>query len=75
MPALLLPKKGRLDLTDYEKAFCPDNKAADIFDLRGVDRREGAVVLVRPDQYVADVLPLDACRDIETFFDGILLAR
>ena len=57
MPAFLMPRKGRYGLTDYEKMFCPDLKSgADIFDLRGVDRRHGCVVVVRPDQYVAHVL-------------------
>ncbi|WP_082574777.1 MULTISPECIES: FAD-dependent monooxygenase [unclassified Nocardioides] len=34
----------------------------DIFDLRGVDPERGALVLVRPDQYVAQVLPLDGSQ-------------
>src|SRR5207248_2403981 len=38
MPAALLPRKGRFGLIDYEKVFCPDPAAGDIFDLRGVDR-------------------------------------
>ena len=73
MPAFLLPKKGRYGLTDYEKMFCPDMKSgADIIDLRGVDRRQGCVVVVRPDQYVAHVLPLDGYAEIESFFDGFM---
>ena len=40
---LLLPRKGRYGLVDYEKAFCPDLKTGpDLFDLRGVDRAKGA---------------------------------
>lgn len=73
LPSLLRPKKGRLGMTDYEKAFCPNKKQADIFDIRGIDRCDGAAVLVRPDQYVANVVPLNAYRDVEAFFDGILL--
>ena len=60
MPDLLFPRKGRLCLRDYEKAFCADPRRGDIFDLRGVDRDAGCMVLVRPDQYVSQVLPLDA---------------
>jgi hypothetical protein len=57
MPPLLLPQNGRYGLRDHEKMFCPDLEAdKDIFDLRGVDR-QGCVVIVRPDQYVAHVLP------------------
>ena len=38
LPPALLPRKGVFGLVDYEKAFCPDPREADIFDLRGVDR-------------------------------------
>jgi 2-polyprenyl-6-methoxyphenol hydroxylase-like FAD-dependent oxidoreductase len=75
MPALLLPAKGRYGLRDYEKMFCPDLKAGvDIFDLRSIDREQGCLVVVRPDQYVADVLPLDAYDRLSAFFDGFMLA-
>ncbi|WP_324277890.1 FAD-dependent monooxygenase [Blastococcus brunescens] len=57
LPAVLLPRKGSFGLIDHEKAFCPDPKADDIFDLRGIARDQGAMVLVRPDQFVAAVLP------------------
>ena len=73
MPALLLPRKGRYGLRDYEKIFCPDPKAADIFDLRSVDRKRGCMIVVRPDQYVAQVLPLDAFAELTEFFDGFML--
>jgi Phenol hydroxylase, C-terminal dimerisation domain len=73
MPAFLLPKKGRYGLTGYEKMFCPDLKSgADVFDLRGVDRRQGCVVVVRPDQYVAHVLPLDGYVELDSFFAGFM---
>lgn len=74
LPALLLPHKGRHGLRDYEKAFCPDLKyGPDIFDLRGIDRARGAMVVVRPDQYVAHVLPLDAHEELADFFAGFML--
>ncbi|MEQ9037578.1 MAG: FAD-binding monooxygenase [Silicimonas sp.] len=57
LPGLLHPRKGRFGLIDYEKVFCVD-QSQDIFDLRGIDRDSGCLVIVRPDQYVADVLPL-----------------
>ena len=74
LPALLLPRKGRFGLIDYEKAFTPDLKnGPDIFDLRGVDRDAGCMVVVRPDQYVAHVLPLDGHEALAGFFAGILI--
>jgi phenol 2-monooxygenase len=75
LPPILRPRKGRFGLVDYEKAFAPDRKnGADVFDLRGVDRERGAMVVVRPDQYVANVLPLDAHDALGGFFEGFLSA-
>jgi phenol 2-monooxygenase len=73
MPPVLLPRKGRFGLIDYEKMFCPDPKAEDIFDLRGVNRETGCIVVVRPDQYVAHVLPLHGSEALADFFAGILV--
>jgi len=71
-PAALLPRKGRLGLIDYEKLFCADPRD-DLFDARGIDRARGCMVLVRPDQYVAHVLPLDAVEALSAFLGGVLL--
>jgi phenol 2-monooxygenase len=75
MPEFLLPRKGRYGLRDYEKVFCPDLKAGkDVFDMRGIDRERGCMVLVRPDQHVAQVLPLDGYQDLIAFLDNFMLA-
>ncbi|WP_254678013.1 FAD-dependent monooxygenase [Agrococcus sp. SGAir0287] len=82
IPPIFLPRTGSLGLVDYEKVYAaiaprdcqpaapkmavgtdPD---ADIFDAREVSR-DGAMVLVRPDMYVAAVLPLDAVGELEGF--------
>jgi phenol 2-monooxygenase len=74
MPSLLLPPKGRYGLRDYEKMFCPDLKSGhDIFAIRGIDRDNGCVVVVRPDQYVAHVLPLDGHAALAAYFDRFML--
>ncbi|WP_105383719.1 FAD-binding monooxygenase [Neorhizobium alkalisoli] len=73
MPAFLLPGKGRYGLCDYEKMFCPDLKhGQDIFEMRGINRQRGCLVVVRPDQYVAQVLPLDSHAELTAFFDGFM---
>jgi phenol 2-monooxygenase (NADPH) len=73
LPAFLKPAKGRYGLTDFEKVFTADRSAGrDIFDLRAIDRRNGALVIIRPDQYVAAVLPLDAFEALSAFFEGVL---
>ena len=73
MPAVLLPRKGTFGLIDYEKMFCPDPRADDVFDLRGVNRGTGCMVVVRPDQYVSHVLPLHAHEALAAFFAGVLI--
>jgi phenol 2-monooxygenase len=73
LPSLLLPRKGRYGLVDYEKAFTPDSRGDDIFDLRRIARDQGALVVVRPDQYVSHVLPLDAYEELAVFFAPLLV--
>ncbi|MDH2404411.1 FAD-binding monooxygenase [Bradyrhizobium sp. SSUT18] len=74
MPSLLLPRKGRYGLIDYEKMFCPDLKNGhDVFAMRGIDRKAGCMVVVRPDQYVATVLPLDDFAALAAYFDAFML--
>ena len=76
MPSFLLPRKGRYGLCDYEKMFCPDLKSGnDIFTMRGIDRERGCMVVVRPDQYVAHVLPLDGYEQLAAFFDGFMTGQ
>ena len=71
VPELFLPRSGPFQLIDYEKVFAT-HPEEDIFDVRGVDRA-GCVVVVRPDQYVAAVLPLDATAELAAFFRQHLL--
>jgi phenol 2-monooxygenase len=71
MPTFLWPVKGKYGLRDYEKVFCvePDN---DIFNTRCIDRSSGCMVVVRPDQHIAHVLPLTAHDELATFFDRFM---
>ena len=73
MPFVLLPRKGKFGLIDYEKMFCPDPDAEDVFELRGVNRQTGCMVVVRPDQYVSHVLPLHGHEALVNFFARILI--
>ena len=73
MPDFLKPLVGKFELTDYEKCFAPvDDRDRDIFDMQGIDRGLGALVVVRPDQHVAQVLPLDAYDELTGFFAGFM---
>ncbi len=66
VPRIFLPRTGPHRLVDYEKVYAA-NRDRDIFVSRGIDRR-GCVVVVRPDQYVAHVLPLSATDELAAFF-------
>ena len=75
MPSLLKPKTGKLGLQDHEKVFCTDHKGlGDIFDMRAINRDKGCMIVVRPDQYVAHVLPLDGFEALSAFFSGVLVS-
>ena len=76
LPAFLSPAKGLYGLRDYNKVFCADlDKNNDIFDERSIDRAKGCMVVVRPDQHVANVLPLDGYADLAAFFDGFMISQ
>ncbi|KAI4755246.1 tetracycline 6-hydroxylase protein [Aureobasidium sp. EXF-3400] len=77
MPAIVWPQKGRLGLRDYEKVFCAEAVVGhkDIFTARQISREKGCVVIVRPDQYVANILPLDDHNGLGKFFAGFMRTR
>jgi phenol 2-monooxygenase len=66
VPRVFLPETGPFRLLDYEKVYAVDPRD-DIFEARGVSRA-GAIVVVRPDQYVANVLPLADTKGLAEFF-------
>ena len=71
VPQVFRPYIGKFGLEYLEKIYAalPDD---DIFETRGISR-DGAVVIVRPDQYVSGVFPLDAREEIGKFFAGVFL--
>ncbi|GAA1349439.1 FAD-dependent monooxygenase [Falsarthrobacter nasiphocae] len=77
VPGVFRPQSGPLGLTDWEKVFAAGPSAwngVDIFEERGISRR-GAVVVVRPDQYVAGVFSLEDTEGLRGFFAGALRAQ
>ncbi|WP_372984238.1 hypothetical protein, partial [Microbacterium sp.] len=61
---------------DWEKVYAAGPSKwteTDIFEARELSR-DGVIVVVRPDQYVAAILPLDATDELASFFEGALLA-
>ena len=74
MPELLFPRKGSLGLRDYEKAFCAfDDESQNIHSMRGINREHGCLVVVRPDQYIAHIFPLNDGAALTAFLEGFML--
>lgn len=78
LPSLLLPHKGKFGIQDYEKVFSDEESynfgKGDIYKTREIDKGEGCVVIVRPDQYVSGILPLghEGFEKLRNFFDGFM---
>ena len=49
------------------------NKRPDenVFDMRCIDRQTGCIVIMRPDQYVATILPLEDIYGLAVYFDDL----
>ncbi|WP_292954920.1 MULTISPECIES: FAD-dependent monooxygenase [unclassified Neptuniibacter] len=74
LPDYLWPAKGKYGLRDYEKVFRAE-ESNDIFDQRGVDRSAGCIVVVRPDQHIATILPVTAHEELSKFFDVFMIEQ
>ena len=78
VPQIFRSRSGPFQLEDYERIYATDRRdpeifrTEDIFATRGISR-EGAVVVVRPDQYVAGIFPLTDTAGLAEFFHGNLL--
>ncbi|MCH8571466.1 FAD-binding monooxygenase [Nesterenkonia sp. AY15] len=70
-PRAFLPTVGPFGLTARDRIF-GTHPEHDIFSERGISR-DGCVVVVRPDQYVAHVLPLTDTAALAEFFAPIFL--
>ncbi|NAZ16822.1 3-hydroxybenzoate 4-monooxygenase [Glutamicibacter soli] len=69
-PAVFRPHCGQFGLMDYQKVYTA-LEGNSIFTLRGI-ADEGAIVIVRPDMYVANILPLQATDQLRDFFTPVL---
>ncbi|QJA00591.1 FAD-dependent monooxygenase [Leifsonia sp. PS1209] len=71
VPAAFKPVKVPYGLIDLNQVFAAGH-GRDIFRDRELSR-DGVIVVVRPDQYVAGIFPLDARNELAAFFDGNML--
>tara|TARA_R110002110_G_scaffold3754_1_gene19490 strand:+ start:9550 stop:11478 length:1929 start_codon:yes stop_codon:yes gene_type:complete len=73
LPDYLWPAKGKYGLRDYEKVFYAAEEN-NLFDHREIDRASGCMVIVRPDQHIATLLPLCALDTLSDFFDVFMIS-
>ncbi len=71
MNGFFAPKKGKHQLRDYEKTY-KSISHNDIFEMREINKREGCVVIVRPDQHIANILSLNSHKALSSFFNKIM---
>lgn len=70
-PPAFRPLTGSLQVEYWENIYCT-LPGEDIFEERSISR-EGAVVIVRPDQYVGAVLPLEDFEGLAAYFEGVFI--
>lgn len=71
VPDAFKPVKVPLNIVDINQIFASGH-GRDIFADRGIDR-QGAIVVVRPDQYVSGIFPLTARAEIKDYFAAHML--
>lgn len=70
-PDVFFPRVGPFELQNLENVYA-SLSGDDFFEARGISS-DGAIVIVRPDQYVAAVLPLEDTGTLKAFFEQNLL--
>lgn len=79
VPEIFSPVTGKWGIKDLHKTYIDDSHYnaghGHAYEQYGVDAEKGAVVIVRPDQYVAKVLSLEDAAGVERFFEGCLLEQ
>jgi phenol 2-monooxygenase/3-hydroxybenzoate 4-monooxygenase len=50
-----------------------EDSKQDIYAMRGINRKQGCLVVVRPDQYIAQVLPLGDTDALSAFFCSFMV--
>lgn len=86
VPELFKSRVGPLQIVDYEKVYAafgteaPSPKMSvtppggDIFEARGIDR-DGVVIVVHPDHYVAGIFTLDERDQLSDFLAQLFIEQ
>ncbi|KAJ5927833.1 hypothetical protein N7466_006789 [Penicillium verhagenii] len=76
IPESFYPLTGKNQTRDLHKIYFDDESYnrghGHAYEFLGIDPKEGALIIVRPDQYVSAVMGLDEYREIGKFFGGFL---
>ncbi|KAJ5641818.1 hypothetical protein N7490_005818 [Penicillium lividum] len=76
IPECFYPVTGKNQTRDLHKIYYDDesyNKGhGHAYEFLGIDPKQGALIIVRPDQYVSAIWRLDEHREIGKFFGGFL---
>ncbi|KAF2825749.1 hypothetical protein CC86DRAFT_467389 [Ophiobolus disseminans] len=79
IPDYFWAASGKWKIRDLHKTYIDDEHYnsghGHAYEKYGVDEKVGAVVVVRPDQYVSKVTKLEDFDGIATFFEGCLLEQ
>ncbi|KAH3974376.1 hypothetical protein HBI56_089990 [Parastagonospora nodorum] len=79
IPDYFWPKSGKYGIRDLHKTYIDDEHYnsghGHAYEKYCVNPDEGALVVVRPDQYVSKVTTLDDHEGIHAFFAGCLIAQ
>ncbi|KAF2011495.1 phenol 2-monooxygenase-like protein [Aaosphaeria arxii CBS 175.79] len=79
IPDYFVPVNGKWRIRDLHKVYIDDQHYNDghgeAYRTLGVDPAVGAVVIIRPDQYVSKVTRIEDVSGIESFFKGALYER
>ncbi|KAK4150689.1 3-hydroxybenzoate 4-monooxygenase [Chaetomidium leptoderma] len=77
IPEFFTPVTGKWGMKSITKVFADDESYnsghGHAYEAYGVDPQRGALVVVRPDHYVAKVAALSEVDSIRQFFDGFLV--
>ncbi|KAF2851460.1 phenol 2-monooxygenase-like protein [Plenodomus tracheiphilus IPT5] len=79
IPDYFWPVSGKWGIRDLHKTYIDDSHYnaghGHAYEGYGVDTSVGALVIVRPDQYVSKVTSLDDVEGVKSFFEGCLIKQ
>ncbi|KAF9883020.1 hypothetical protein FE257_004333 [Aspergillus nanangensis] len=79
IPEIFYPVQARNNIRDTHKIYFDDesyNKGhGHVYEYLGISPQKGAIVIVRPDQYVSSVFSVDDFKEIGKFFEGFFIPQ